>query len=349
MKAIGLLLVFAAGCFFIGYQFALSTHVYPNIIENDRRALLPTSQSPQTNKLIINTTNNDNFQGRALSQFIKNTGQIDHVDNIEFVESEQHDIESILANIDALRSKENSGQLIAKRVDELKRFLITHPEKINDAVAQLDNLPTDSTAFTILLSAIQSAPEQVADNALISLAEKYAMNTSPSAQHKFMTILARTSLTERSSPIASPLIVQSLIELSIFEESDLHIKLEALNIIKPFQLGSSETDLVVDQLQNMLRSASKDEAEMLLPQLVRFTQAENRANVVSTFLRDDSSVPLRLAVLENIDSGNIQINSTIKTVLMTIANNSHDSLRNQAQETLMLSGILTFEEYSQFD
>lgn len=112
-------------------------------------------------------------------------------------------------------------------------------------------------------------------------------------------------------------------------------------------MKAAEKELIVKELQTNIYAANGAEADMLLPQLMRFAIAEQRNEIVTDLFINAESESVRLAVLDNISAGSIPVSDNMKTMLMEIAKNEFDPLSNDAKMTLMERFDLSHSEYSQ--
>ena len=138
---------------------------------------------------------------------------------------------------------------------------------------------------------------------------KYAGVFDKDSQNKLLTILSNTS-----TPIESEYIKQSLVELVIFEQTDVNTKLRALNLVKPNHLHK--------------------------------TEKAQRSGMARDLLSQNGSEPIRSAILDDIDSGTIPTTDDLKTILLEIARNPEDSLSNEAAATLEYSFELGKQEHA---
>lgn len=335
--------------FAAGYQFALITNA--THINNS-----PDERFAQASPVKVFNAENDSKQANRLENddTENNSDMHFYSDDDTFFELKvetakgplnkplNNDIDNMLANIEDAQLKGENAHIIGQQFDTLKQFLFDNPDQLVDTMQHLDSLSIDDPRFNLLISAVQSIPDQGADQALFSLAKQYGMSSDPQAQQKFVTILASTS-----SVIETQEIIEGLVDLAIIDTADMNTRIEALNLLKPFQVKAAEKELIVKELQTNIYAANGAEADMLLPQLMRFAIAEQRNEIVTDLFINAESESVRLAVLDNISAGSIPVSDNMKTMLMEIAKNEFDPLSNDAKMTLMERFDLSHSEYSQ--
>ncbi|MGY5449923.1 hypothetical protein ACVFI8_03060 [Agarivorans sp. MS3-6] len=343
MKPVIALLSVATLCFAGGYQYALFRHSGPsNYSQHQQDASVSSfveSRATSANIPDGSYTQDSAFKAPSdwqaepdLNRAKPNTPDQRTIDELD----------SILSSIDNINEQDDKGQIIANQFDLLKQMLISRPEQLAYTVAQLDDYSIDDPKFKLLMSVIQNMPNNTADEALFSLAKQYGMYSDPESQQKFVTLLASTT-----STIDSEEIVQGLVDLSVMEHTDSNTRLEALSLLKPFQIETAEKNLLVTEIESLIYKSNASDAELLLPQLMRFAIDEQRTAMATDMLSYDNSESLRMAVLENISAGSISVSDNVKITLLEMANNDSDPLNMAAKNTLIDSATLSHQEYSQ--
>jgi len=323
LKVTAMLLLFSTICITAWYQFADST--YPTTSQLPE-VITGTTNQPEATSLGLNDTNLQTHPDDT-SLTLLNDNKTSKVSTAHKLETS--DIGAMLANIEDLTALDNGGPLIASQFDLLKNFLLDHPEDLSNAIAQLDDYPVDSVAFKLLVSALQTIPVEGAEQALIELAKHYGMQSDLQSQRKFITLL-----TSSPSNIESDEIVQSLVDFTLYAQTDLNLKLEALDLLYPLTIRPSEQGLLVIQLHNMITAANSYEAKTLLPHLMHFALEEQRSAIAISLLSYDNEETFRIAVLENVNAGIVPATDSMKDMLLDIANNINDPLSSAAQNTL---------------
>ncbi|MEE1672723.1 hypothetical protein SNR37_002133 [Agarivorans aestuarii] len=230
----------------------------------------------------------------------------------------------------------------AAQFDALKQAIQTDPTSLASSIDQLAQLKVDDPDFDLLLSAIQSSANPNTNQALLGLAEEYAMLSDVQSQQKFLSLLSSTSEVE------SQLLVQGLVDLATQQQSDAYTRVEALALLKPYQISEAEREQITGELEQQVLAASADEAEVLLSQLMRFSHNQQRSDIASDMLYN-SSEPTKLAILNNINSGSIPAADELKTKLLAMASDQQGALWFEAQQTLLSSFDLSQQEYSQLN
>ncbi|MDO6686171.1 MULTISPECIES: hypothetical protein [unclassified Agarivorans] len=328
MKTLRLALSFGA-CFIAGYLVAVVYH--PTGV--DSRHQTGTMQSVSAQQ----TTNSRHDTSSTLhpsNNGISLNMQTGHTNN---------PIVATPTNKQALEKshQEQTENKSAQRFDALKHSLRNDPNSLNDTISQLENLSIEDPEFNLLISAIKGASTPQSDAALFELAEQYAMQADPQTQQKFIAILASTS-----TDIQSEHLVNSLVDMAVMNHSDNYRSVEALNLIKPYQLSQADRDILTRELESKVFETEGDEAEMLLSQLMRFSASEQRSKIASNMLEGDSNM-LKEAVFDSINSGSIPAAEPLKILLLDIAFNQKNPLSGEAQYTLLNNFALSQQEYSQ--
>lgn len=332
-------------CFFSGYQFATFTQ---------SPASIPSIEQRVSSKDTILTNKYSQHRDEPRSAHIAKHGSFDlkktRSDNKPKNESStsdlseeliKDDIDAMLMSIEALKSERGNGQLIATQYDLLKKYLIENPDKLENVVLELDSHSVNSDSFDTLLSLIHTLPSEKTSDALHSLAEQYAGAFDKDSQNKLLTVLSNTP-----TPIESEYIKQSLVDLVIFEQTDVNTKLRALNLVKPSQLHQTEKADISKELKQLMSTSNDQEAAQLLPQLMRFSNKAQRSGMARDLLSQNGSEPIRSAILDDIDSGTIPTTDDLKMILLEIARNPEDSLSSEAAATLEYSFELGKQEHA---
>ncbi|GAB1620007.1 hypothetical protein AAOGI_00570 [Agarivorans albus] len=330
MKTYGWVLSLA-GTFIAGYLVAVIYHPKPSTgafsHENSQTDLAtlenPVNSSAKNTDLLFRNSNlEDNFANQPVSKpaqvHVKHTP-----DNIE------------LSNKAHNEAKPNK----AAQFDALKHAIQNNPASLASSIEQLAVLNVDNPDFDLLLSAIQSSANSNSKQALLGLAEQYAMLSDAQSQQKFLSLLSS------ASDIQSPLLVQGLVDLATLEQTGTNTRVEALSLLKPYQISDPERQVITSELEQQVLTANADEAEMLLSQLMRFSHNQQRTVIASDMLYN-SSQAIQLAVLNNINSGSIPAADDLKTKLLDMASDQQDSLWFEAQQTLLTSFDLSQQEYA---
>jgi len=340
LKIYSIILSVAALCFLAGYQFALFNN--PIALDNSPAVKNSRTEFVEKNRLEKRYTDIDMqdypeevvIEQSNVSKLSVNNSILTTVNNID-------DIDIMLANIETLKVQQGNANLIGKQFDLFKQFLINNPDHLDYTVEYLDAYSVDDPRFNLLISAIQSIPEQGADQALFALAKQYGMSSDPQSQKKFVALVASAS-----TMIETEEIIQGLLELTIIEQVDMNTKLEALNLLQPFQIKESEKENIIKGLTADIYNSNGSEAEMLLPHVMRFAIDDQGEQIVTELLAYTSSDSLRLAVLDNISAGSIPISDEIKNMLLEIAKSESDPLNSDAKNALIERFNISYSEYS---
>lgn len=339
-------LAFALVCFFAGYQFAVFTK--PPAPMDTARIQLAQEIAP---------TNNYHAQNRFELEDadVVKDGPLTTPKNISANETPQKsanndfskkliydDVEGMLASLDVLRAEPGNAQLVATQYDVLKNFLIEHPESLDEIITRLDSHSASGASFDTILSLAQALPSENTERSLHLLAQQYAGAFDQDSQGKFIAVLSNSS-----KSIESEHILQSLVDLVVFGQTDVNTKLGALNLVKPHQLRESEKSNIRRELSQLVNNVGDQEAVRLLPDLLRFSKKEQRTEIASNLLSQNRSGSIRSAVLDGISSGSIPASDDMKAVLLEMANNPNEVLRHEAFEALEYSFELSQQEYAQ--
>lgn len=262
----------------------------------------------------------------------------DNISDSAIINVAEHQLNQAFDNKDNIATRNATDA--RQRYANLRNTLQDNPALIQDTVAKLAGLSSEDPEFNLLISAIQSTSSKEAEQALLELAEQYALNNDLNSQSKFIALLSSTS-----SNIKSPLLVQGLFDIAATKPIDSNTKVAALNLLQPYQLTDFERQQIVNDLEHSIIELQASEAEILLSQLMRFSPNTQRSDIASNMLSNNPD-SIRLAVFDNIRSGSIPVNDTLKQQLLEIAHNASDPLRFEAQNTLITGFDLSHQEYA---
>ncbi|WP_163131479.1 hypothetical protein [Agarivorans sp. Alg241-V36] len=333
MKTYGLVLSLT-GTFIAGYLVAVIYHPKPS-----RDAFY--HENPQTDLVMQSNTANsitNNTNALAEQSHVNATFTINPASQQELTQAINTPVNVALSN----KVQNEAEYSKAAQFDALKQAIQTDPTSLATSIDQLAQLKVDDPDFDLLLSAIQSTANPNSNQALLGLAEQYAMLSDVQSQQKFLSLLSSTSEVE------SQLLVQGLVDLATQQQSDAYTRVEALALLKPYQISEAEREQITGELEQQVLAASADEAEVLLSQLMRFSHNQQRSDIASDMLYN-SSEPTKLAILNNINSGSIPAADELKTKLLAMASDQQGALWFEAQQTLLSSFDLSQQEYSQLN
>lgn len=345
MKFIIKPLVFGLVCFFTGYQLAIFKQS-PTLVSGSNEQATQQEKTPEPidhsevhNTLeneSLNTSKNNSNADLITADVVKGAS-ID-----ELSESlERDDVDAMLARLQQLRAEGGNGVAVAMQFDLLKGFLTENPENINNLVTQLGNQPINSNSFSTLISLIKSLPVEQTDLAVLSFAEQYAGAFDQESQDKMLAVLSTNY-----KPIESEYLIRSLVDMAMFEQTDMDTKLEALTLLRSHQLRESEKTTINTELSQLINGANDQEAARLVPHLLRFSKKEQRIEIVRNLLSQNNSESTRNEVLNSINSGSVPASDEMKAMLFEIAADPNDSLSHEALETLEYAFELNSQEYS---
>jgi hypothetical protein len=333
MKTYGWVLSLA-GTFIAGYLVAVIYHPKPST-----EAFY--HENPQTELATLDKPVNNSAKNTDL--LFKNNHLDDNSVNHPVSKPAQVHVNHTPNNIELSNKAQNETKPNkAAQFDTLKHAIQNNPASLASSIEQLAVLDVDHPDFDLLLSAIQSSANPNTNHALLGLAEQYAMLSDVQSQQKFLSLLSSTSGVE------SQLLVQGLVDLATQQQSDAYTRVEALALLKPYQISEAEREQITGELEQQVLTASADEAEVLLSQLMRFSHNQQRSDIASDMLYN-SSEPTKLAILNNINSGSIPAADNLKTMLLAMASDKQSALWLEAQQTLLSSFDLSQQEYSQLN
>lgn len=251
-------------------------------------------------------------------------------------------LDAILERLIELQETPGNGHLVAQQYDLLKNALTVNPQYADELLDLLYITPVTSDNFSIALSALRVLPTEDVDFALLAIAEQYeGLIEEPASREKYLALLSNTN-----NRIESTRTIRTLVAITELDNVDTANKLEALNLVQPYQLHETERQNVHRQLNTLLNNSPPEEAARLVPQLMRFSNTQQRANIANDMLTSNNSPAIRSAVLEGIGAGDIPATDTLKSMLLAISNNPDDELTDEAASLLAYTFDLTNQEYT---
>ncbi|MDC2887862.1 hypothetical protein [Psychrosphaera algicola] len=245
-------------------------------------------------------------------------------------------------NFSNLDQSIGNEQLIATQFDLLKNALINQPNNVDELVDLLSNAEVNSNTFDTILVAIGALPNEDADSALLQIAEQYVITLDDeTSRENFLAVLSNTT-----SLIKPDHMIRSLVEIAMLDQPEIDITLEALNFTEPHQLYESERTEITHKLNQLISNSSEEDAARMLPQLLRFSQKEQRTEIAKQSIMKDQPDSMRNAVLEGIGAGEISASEEMKIVLLGIAKDPNDALSTEAFEILNYAFDLSHQELS---
>lgn len=328
MKMALLCILFSCVSFFAGYLFATATddtvlgsqslpngtHTGNNTVVSISDKYLSSHADPER----LAGNNSVELQASSSAQ-----------SEMEELKTSDLGLDSMLIALQELRERGRDSAEVAAQFDRIRNLISVHQDIADSAISLLNEYPADSKTFGLLLAAVQGSSNEHIESSLLLLAEQYGMSSDPLNQEKFITLLASTH-----SEIKTPTLIDSLYVLVNDQQADLKYRLEALSHLQPDSVSQTDKSTIVSTLMSDIRFSNSEQAERLLPYLMRFSEREQRSDLIVTMLSDLYSENVHIAVMENINSGYIDKNEQISALLRKIADNSTGQMNVLAIEAL---------------
>ena len=293
-------------------------------------------KAPQTNAISPNTVSLDESvasndleeeKSSSLSERLgENPSVLELLDFLIFISSseENDDIHYFSETIDAIR-------------DHLKQ----EPESVQILLDQFLAVDADSDAIYYITSLLQSA--ELSDRELIldTLAENLALDGSVQSNRKLLHLISNTPLVGKNKRST-----EHVINIAVFEKQDATSKLQALDLLQPFQLNKSQRQNIVQDLESFLVAPDNTEQAYVLENIIRFSEPDQRQILANTYLNDSFGLATRISVINSLTEGTLDPSPAIKDQLLDIAQNESDPLYSHARHALMFAFDISNDEYN---
>jgi hypothetical protein len=230
----------------------------------------------------------------------------------------------------------------AKAMDQLRRALADSPTQLAILVEHMQTLDFDARAFHYITAILQGLPDEKGYAAMQNAALQLSQRSDDKSRQQFLHLVSNTY-----NAADNPEILRTLVEIALYSDQRTYVKLDALDLVMPFQITGVERTQILNGLNGMLESADQAEQGALVNHILRFSNAEERARMATNFINAENDIELRYSVFDGIHSGTVPTSPMLKEQLFSIAKNPQDPLHEQAKHALMYVFDISNQEYQQ--
>nr|WP_136252357.1 hypothetical protein [Ningiella ruwaisensis] len=263
-------------------------------------------------------------------------------------------------------NSEEEMQMFTQAIDELRQVLANSPSQLATLMDYLLTLDFESNAFHYATSIIQGLPEQKGYEAMDNLALQLSQFNDPKSRQQFMH-LVRNSYNSTNNPE----IVNGLVDIALYSAQPMQMKMDALDLIMPYQVSDVERQQIVDSLNSLLEERintqantnnndlpidngasyeSYESADESLPyglinHVLRFSDTQQREQLANRLIQEENDLEARYSILDGIHTGVIPRSGELKNKLFSIATDPSDPLQDQAKHALLYVFDISNQEY----
>lgn len=351
-KAILSILCISTVAFYAGYRVGLQKSS-PASLETVKSPSTPTRQSanesdlPHAWKILPSKVENSNaVSASSLPPIIDAQDDIASEDTSLLEDSFQWrdpgDIISMFNQLIELSEPKTDEdmRLFSQAIDLFRGALANSPTQVAIIAEYLQTLTFGSKEFHYITSILQGLPEQKGLVAIENLALQLSQRSDSASIQQFLHLVSNVQ-----NSADNPEILDSLVNIAIYSTEPTGTKLEALDMVMPFQISEVERQQILSGLTSMLEQSDTAEKSALLNHKMRFSDSQQRQEIAMSLISNDNDLELRYTVIDGLHSGNVPRSAALKEQLFSIAADQNDPLQQQAKHALMYSFDINNQEY----
>ncbi|GAA58370.1 hypothetical protein P20652_0224 [Pseudoalteromonas sp. BSi20652] len=189
---------------------------------------------------------------------------------------------------------------------------------------------------------MQELPEDQGSDTLTNFALELSQYDDNQSREQFLLLTANLN-----NNIENPSIHSALADIAIYTEDSENMVLDALNLLKPFQLDDYEKEQILTRINNLLANSDGANHSLLVNNALKFSNNEEREQMANQFIDSKHDIETRHGVLEALHTGTVPRSNLIKNQLINIASSQSDPLNQAAKNTLKDLFYITYQEYEQ--
>lgn len=244
-----------------------------------------------------------------------------------------------LISLSELSDNQDLGAF-SRAIDQLRGALTDSPTQLAILVEHLQSLNFDSKEFHYITAILQGLPDQKGYAALQNTALRLSQRDDAQSRQQFLQLVSNTY-----NSADNPEILSALVDIALYSDSPANTKLEALDLLMPFQITSIEKGQILTHINTMLESADSAEQGALVNHALRFSDSQERQRMAEKFIDKENNIELRYSILDGLRGGTVPRSAQIKEALFTIASDRSDPLHQQAKHALMYTFDISNQEY----
>ena len=225
-------------------------------------------------------------------------------------------------------------------MDRLRKLVSTNPANVEILLDYFIASPVDSRQPYYIISVLQSADIPDRKEVLANLVQRLSFEGSVESDQKMLQLVSNTGLVNENAEV-----IKAVKDIALYSSSSKANRLFALDLLMPYQLDVTQKQKVVDDLRFALNTSKDDDKSYLVENIMRYSDKDQRQEMASNFLKAENDFASRVAILSSIHSGSVQASDTLKSELLSIAQNPSDPLREHAKHALMYAFEIDNSEY----
>jgi hypothetical protein len=353
LKTVLSILSLSALTFAVGYQVGQKTGTSELLVKS-KPVLNESTSSASRNKLphawiVLDDASNDT--PTSAKEALTRPEPEDGVDETEeplsvledaFVWRDPSDIISMFNQLIELSEPQTDEdmRMFSQAIDQLRDALANNPTQLARMAEHLQSLEYGTKEFHYVTSLLQGLPDQKGRAALQNLALQLSQRTDSSSIQQFLHIVSNAQ-----DSADNPEILSSLVNIALYSPEATQVKLEALDMVMPFQVSDVERQQILSGLNGILEQSEDGEVGAVLNHVMRFSNAQQRQEMAINLISTGNDIELRYTVIDGLQSGNIPRSADLKEQLFSIATNPSDPLHQQAKHALMYTFDISNQEY----
>lgn len=235
---------------------------------------------------------------------------------------------------------EDGIKAFSSAIDQLRIMLAESPTQLATVVDHMQTLDLESKEFHYLTAILQGLPDEKGYSALESAALRLIQRDDQQSRQKFLHFVSNSD-----NSADNPEILAELVDIALYSELSANTKLEALDLVMPFQITQVEKQQILSHINSLLESSDGDAKGPLVNHALRFSDSQERERMATKFISNENDIELRYSILNGLHAGTVPRSENIKTQLFSIASDPADPLNNQAKHALMYLFDISNIEY----
>lgn len=295
---------------------------------------------------IENALINDAHQIDDTSVYLVDETDIDDTSAVpEVLEYAWRDPNDIIAMFDELLSLSNATsdeeiRAFSQAIDQLRNALSDSPTQLAILTEYMQSLDVESVAFRYITAIMQGLPDNKGQAAMQSVALRLSQQGDVQSQQQFLHLVSNSY-----ESTENPEILAALVDIALYSEASPDTKLQALDLVMPFQITNVEKQQILSHINTMIDSAVAGDKGALLNHAFRFSSHDEREIMANQYIDAENDMELRYSVLDGLHAGSVPRSQQIKERLFTIVQDPSDPLNQQAAHALMYVFDISNDEY----
>jgi hypothetical protein len=212
-------------------------------------------------------------------------------------------------------------------VNNLKQMLADDSDRVEDVLYFLNDSKNSAKTQDVLLSIVATSVNESNLEQILTFTQHHIGAQNSASINTYLTLIEAIPVQHLSNAMH-----QYLADLSTDTSLDINKNIDALSMLSPQHISSGKRAQLKQFLTQSLKGAPDGLTNLLLPQLLNFTDRHKHAEVILNVLDNSHSETQDLLVLDSITDNNIRMDHPLHTKLTYLANKVNNrELQNKAK------------------